>query len=111
MSSHLIRVRAAGEMSAIFWFHMRVMGLRVLISAITPKAGASLMVMATFANSFCLAERFWDVQHRCLAHWQPWCQCVFIVSRMMLVTLAVLVCLIWVRLCWVMGNTPRPPVV
>lgn len=111
LTSHNARVRATGEMSAIFWFHMRVMGLIVLIQLVTPKVGALFLVMATFANSFCLAERFWDVQLRFMAHWQPWCQCLFVVSRLTLVTLAVLVCLLWVRLCWVLGNLRRekPP--
>jgi hypothetical protein len=115
MTSHNARVRAAGEMSAIFWFHMRVMGFMVLIQLIAPKSGVLFFVMATFANSFCLAERFWEVQLRFMAHWQPWCQCVFVVSRLALVTLAVLACLLWIRMCWVMGalrqeRTPYIPV-
>jgi hypothetical protein len=94
-----IRIIAAKQMSGIFWFHMRVMAVILCLRIVLPLASLPL-VFAAFCNAFCLAERFWDVQLCSLVYWHPFCQCCFLVSRLLLVTLFVLFVTLWLRICW-----------
>lgn len=98
-----IRDIAAGDMSLIFWFHMRIMMLLVSLRLATPSdslTGFLAFMFAAFCNAICLAERFWDIQIRTLIYWHPLCQLCFLVSRLLLVTLSVVVGAIWVRIGW-----------
>jgi len=104
-SPQRIRINAAKEMSAIFWFHMRIMAVLVCMDcAIFQKSSAWTFtwIFAAFCNVFCLAERFWDIQLRSLVYWHPFCQCFFLVSRLILVTISVIVGVTWVRLGWML---------
>jgi hypothetical protein len=96
-----IRDSAVREMSLIFWFHMRLTAIIVIAQAAIPSSvivvGALPVHLAILFNLFCLAERFWDVQLRSLVYWPPLCQFMFVVSRLMLITIAVLVCVLLVR--------------
>lgn len=101
MSPQRVRDNAAKEMCAIFWFHMRIMA--VLVCAHIPCRALGNMLppmFAVFCNAFCLAERFWDVQLRSLVYWPPLCQCIFLVSRLLLMTISVVVSVLWMKIGW-----------
>ena len=94
MSPECIRVAAAKDMESIFWFHMRLLFFLICMDVtIMPASlvGRAVMPVAAFCNAFCLAERFWDVQLKSLVYWDPFCQCVFLVSRLVLMTTSILV--------------------
>ena len=102
-SPRCIRQRAADEMCAVFWFHIRLMAIFTGMCAITPPmAGLVFVLFATFFNAVCLAERFWDIQIRTLVYWSPWIQCVFLVSRLALVTISVIMAALLIRVCFVL---------
>jgi hypothetical protein len=103
VSPERIRDRAAGDMSLIFWFHMRIMMLLFSLRLVTPSdsyTGFLALMFAAFCNACCLAERFWDIQFRTLIYWHPLCQLCFLSSRLLLVTISVIVGAIWVRIGW-----------
>ncbi len=101
--SHLIRGSVTSEMCGIFWFHMCIsvflIGVQPVVAWFAP-SGSLFVSFVICCNIFCLAERFWDLQLRSLIYWPPLCQGVFLVSRLLLVTVAVVVMILWVRLGW-----------
>jgi hypothetical protein len=104
LCAYRIRDSAAKEMAAIFWFHMRITAMLacVYLAAQPVTIPAKLMMaFAAFCNVFCLADRFWDVQLRTLVYWPPFCQCVFLVSRLLLMTISIIVGSIGARVGWV----------
>ena len=107
MSPQRIRDNATKEMTEIFWFHMRIMALLVVMQTMTRQAtlmGTLPCLFAVFCNSLCLAERFWDIQLRSLIYWPPFCQGFFVVSRLVLVTLSIIVALLWTKMFWQFRN-------
>ncbi len=86
------------EMCCAFWFHLRVSFLLMAAQSIFTQVASPLSLLLSFAvclNSFCLAERFWDLQLRTMVYWPPVCQCVFLVSRLLLVSVAIVVMVLW----------------
>ena len=96
---HRIRAGAVNEMSCIFWFHMRVMSAILCAMSMLPSVSVPL-AFAMLGNTLCLAERIWDIQLRTLMYWHPFCQCVFLFSRLLLVTLTVIFIGVSIRICW-----------
>ena len=91
-------------MQSVYWFHVRVsfllMGVQAaVIGRLAPVYGV-LFAFVFLLNMACLAERFWDLQLRSLVYWPPACQCVFLVSRLVLVTAAVVFTAQWIRVGW-----------
>ena len=82
---------------------MRVLMLLFSLRLVTPSdslTGFLALMFAAFCNTVCLAERFWDIQIRTLFYWHPLCQLCFLASRLLLVTISVIVGVIWVRIGW-----------
>ena len=103
ISAQRIRDNAAKEMSIVFWFHMRIMMFFLSLRLVVPDyslTGLLMVMFAAFCNAICLAERFWYIQMQSLVYWNPLCQCCFLVSRLLLMTISVIVSAIWVRICW-----------
>lgn len=106
VSSKLVRDLVTREMCNVFWFHMRVTlvlaSIQAAFSSFYLTSPSSLALSFTiFCNIVCMAERFWDLQLHSLMYWPPVCQCVFLVSRLLLVTMAVMVLLLLAKACWV----------
>ena len=101
LSSERIRGNATREMSVIFWFHIRIMISLRCLQMYVPLSILSLMIsFASFCNALCLAERFWDIHLRTLIYWPPMCQCCFLVSRLLLTTVAIVMSVFWARITW-----------
>ena len=67
---------------------------------------AILLAFASFCNILCLAERFWDLQLSSLVYWPPFCQCAFLISRLLLVSVGIIATFLWVGVCWSMVLEP-----
>ena len=110
ISPQIIRSKAAKEMSVIFWFHMRIMAVLVGVQFVMSPTAMPMkftLAMAAFCNVFCLADRFWDIQLRSLVYWHPFCQCVFLVSRLFLMTISIIIGAMGVRVGWDLMWSPR----
>jgi hypothetical protein len=107
-SLHTIRNLVAGEMRAVFCFHMRVTVflavVQIYVGQLTSPIGVCLS-LAIFVNSLCMAERFWDLQLNSLIFWPPTCQLVFLVSRLLLVSVAIICTMLWAKLGWLAAES------
>jgi hypothetical protein len=103
VTSHAIRDSVTRQMGVVFSFHMRItfllMGAQLWLGRLTSPCGIAL-ALALFVNSLCMAERFWDLQLHSLVFWPPASQCVFLVSRLLLVTIAIICTLLWAKIGW-----------
>ena len=85
-------------------FHISVllalMQLFIANALSSPAVAILLLSFMSFCNLFCLAERFWDLQLNSMIYWPSYCQCMFMVSRLLLVTIGIIVSLLWVRVGW-----------
>lgn len=112
LSPQRIRDCAVVQMRLIFGLHLRIMILIMVLYLLLPSScvvGLAVVSFVAFCNAFCLAERFWDVQRCTLIYWPPFCQGVFLVSRLTLVTAAVLFGVVWIRLlCDICTPLARP---
>jgi hypothetical protein len=105
-STAQIRKSVVEQMHVVYWFHVRISLLLMCIQTLfigemTSSVSVSLFAFAVMLNLVCLAERFWDLQLRSLVYWPPACQCVFLVSRLALVSVAIICTALWARVAWV----------
>jgi hypothetical protein len=108
-SSHQICVLVTNKMRSVFWTHVHISFLLTLLQMMftnLTSPAALLLSFISYCNIFCLAERFWDLQLESLVYWPPFCQCAFLVSRLLLVTIAIIVSLLWARVGWVVVLEP-----
>jgi len=103
VTSHDVRNLVTKKMRVVFCFHMRItillLGMQLVLGRLTSPCGV-VLALATFVNSLCMAERFWDLQLHSLIFWPPVSQCVFLVSRLLLVTIAIICTLLWAKVAW-----------
>jgi hypothetical protein len=108
-SSQKICVLVTNKMRSVFWTHAHISFLLTFLQIMfTSKTSAAALLLSfiSFCNIFCLAERLWDLQLESLVYWPPFCQCAFLVSRLLLVTIAVIVSLLWACIGWTMVLEP-----
>ena len=108
-SSQKICVLVTNKMRSVFWTHAHISFLLTFLQMMfTSKTfpAALMLSFISFCNIFCLAERLWDLQLQSLVYWPPFCQCAFLVSRLLLVTIAVIVSLLWACIGWTMVLEP-----
>lgn len=108
-SSQKICVLVTNKMRSVFWTHAHISFLLTFLQMMfTSKTSAAALLLSfiSFCNLFCLAERIWDLQLESLVYWPPFCQCAFLVSRLLLVTIAVIVSMLWVCIGWTMVLEP-----
>lgn len=98
---NLIRQTAVGLMQEIMLFHVHIMllllSVQLLFHASSCMTMIPLITLAVFCNTVCLAERIWDIQLRTMSYWPIATQGVFMVSRLMVVTAAILTVVVFIR--------------
>ena len=97
------------EMRSVFYTHMHISLLLFVLQTFFAYMSSTVVVLisfASFCNIICLAERFWDLQLNSLVYWPPFCQCAFIISRLMLVTVGIITTLLWAHIGWAVVLEP-----
>ena len=96
-----VLVTATKRMETIFFAHMRIAlfisFLQHLLRAYQPWI-INMLTIVLFINLLCLAERIWDVQIKTMIYWPIETQCVFVLSRLTIISIVILIILIILRL-------------
>jgi len=96
-SKHII-ANAVERMKSIFLFHMTVMLFLTSIQICFGFRTILPISFIVFCNTLCLAERFWHVQLVTLIYWPIETRGVFVASRLLIVTVAILTVLFCVKI-------------
>ena len=91
---------AAKGMLRVFLYHLRVSALLFGLKSVVSPVGGLFLAFVVSCNMICMMERVWDLQLRSMIYWPAVCQCVFMVSRLMLCCVAVGVAGFWLAFGW-----------
>ena len=108
-----IRTSVVKQMQSVYLFHVRIsfllMGMQMYVAGEMAPVYGLVFAFVFMLNLVCLAERFWDLQLRSLVYWPPACQCVFLVSRLALVTATIVCSVLWIRVGWLYFRCAHGP--